>query len=335
MSIDGSWAVAGDAAGTQLMISVFDSSNSPVSGAQVTLECLDPLFGGVSSQTFATDVNGLAISAGSLPIFTPSTKSGTAAIRVVAVKNATITDIYQQKIDHAIPYRYAFVNYPSEESVDSVVPIIVRMEDRYRNPVDNRRTAEQVRFIVGSPGNGAVFPATGTASIVQNTDAAGNCTVLLRLSSIAGENLVMIAPPSTVGSVWITTIGTGGEPYSILQRFEPSDTPYPRIPADGISQFTVAYTLLDRYGNPSVDRLVNVTTSLGEHATLGPTNALGQAKMLYGKKTSIGLVTLSASSWGNPGAQCSQIVEFAESRATQMDLVASPTSMASLDANPA
>lgn len=344
------WAVAGSTTGTDIKVTVRADDGTPVAAATVTLQCLNASMGNVSGQTFTTDSMGVARSGGQLPRFTPGTISGTAPIAVRATKmiagNTTeITTIHEQNVDHAAPYKYSSIDYPGTADANAVVPITVRLQDVYGNPIDSRReessgvpgTAEQVRFSVSSPQDEARF-LNGATTILQPVDAAGNATVHLRVSSIAGDNIVLVDPePPSLPSVWLTIVGCGSVPHSIASSILPPTSP-PAVPADGRSTFTIVYTVFDRWMNPSANRQIDITTEyIGtpetstEHAILSPTNLQGQSSMHYGPKRAIMGVKITARIVGFENVSRTDTVWFVNGTASRLLLTASPNPIPSWD----
>ncbi|MDI6877648.1 MAG: Ig-like domain-containing protein [Methanomicrobiales archaeon] len=337
------WIVANGLDSATITVRVLDAANNPVQGATVTVQNLNPSLGSLSGTTFTTDVFGQAY-----PKFTANTVSGAAQldIRASAWVNGTensVTGTYVQYIDHSTPYRYSFIDYNSTAYVNDVTPIVVRMLDRYGNAIDSRREsyygleAEKVQFSVSSPENGARFLG-GTTQVAQPVDANGNATAQLRISPYAGENIVLVTPQvSTVPSVWITITGVGGTPAYIVSMISPAGDP-PNLPADGMSRFTILYTVYDQWGNPCVNREINITTEFVnsteptyEGATLSPTNLLGQSSFKYGpKRTALG-VNINAEIVGFEDVARTDTVWFTTGTASQLTLTASPNPIPSWD----
>jgi hypothetical protein len=132
---------------------------------------------------------------------------------------------------------------------------------------------------------------------------------------------------------WINA-DTTGIPCSISQVYSPSGSP-PSVPADGTSKFTIIYSLLDRYGNPSNMQWVWVNTSITGEEQKFKSNNLGQIAITYGPKSSIGLVAITATAVANTSVTITNQVEFTNTAATTMELTANPETMASRDVNPA
>ena len=101
-----------------------------------------------------------------------------------------------------------------------------------------------------------------TTSVLLN--GTGYATVPYRLDTLAGDNFVMVTPPSPLASslIDITGSGTASPTPSSSRSALPGNPPY--IMADGTSQATIDYYLYDEWGNPSTDQDILITTSAGE-----------------------------------------------------------------------
>jgi hypothetical protein len=330
------WLIAGGADQAAVTATVM-SGGAPVAGVSVTFSC-DPEMGRLAPVTAVTDGSGVARST-----FTAATRSGSAGITASAVYGGdsgptTVSASCVQQIDHAAPYRLASRTYTSEVSVGSVTPIVLAMQDRYKNPIDSRRTTETVHFSVGSPG-GSAGVWDGSAYVddcVLPVDEDGNVTAVLKTAPLVGENIVYVDLPAPIADTYFTVYGIGdGLPASIHCAISPTGTPNPWVPADGISKFSLLYTLKDAAGNPAGNRSIHVVTSLlEEEPMILTTNSDGQIMVTYGPKDTVGTVTIAATSDDDPAVTCSQTVQFTNSAPVEMLLSANPQTMPSLDANP-
>ncbi len=219
-------------------------------------------------------------------------------------------------------------------TVGETTAVTVRLVDRYGNPIDNRNTVETVLFTVGSAGEDAGFLDGGeyVDSIRQSVDAEGNATVTLRVDQRAGENLVLVDPPSPVPDRFLTIYGIAdGMPAAIIHTIIPSAGSPPYLPADGTSKFYITYTLFDQHGNPSENQPVRIMTSLSGEDRLLTTNSAGQVTIGYGPKDTTGTVTITATAEANSSVTVSQSVEFTSTAPVNMLLTASPQNMPSRD----
>ncbi|MDI6877612.1 MAG: VWA domain-containing protein [Methanomicrobiales archaeon] len=345
MVVSSPWISAGGNTAS-ISVQVFDINNESVSGAEVTLQCLDPTLGKVSSLTYTTrSPDGLAIKDGQVPLFTANSVSGRANVSIAARKmvNGTlyqIDHVYEQKIDHAEPYKYGYLLYNPSAPVDSITPITICMADRYGNRIDNVRetdlglTPEEVKFTVTSPGGEARFE-NGATTITRPVTVDGNVTVNLRLSSLEGEHFLVVSPKvASVGEQHLIITGIGYRPVAIIADVSPAGDP-PKVPADGKSKFTVTFHVHDAWMNPVAHHQLDITTSLpGEPGKSILTNSEGNVMITYGPKTTIGTITIKARSAVYPEVNCSQVVQFVNTDPVSMMLTASPQSMPSLEVNP-
>jgi len=321
------WVVANGADTAVITVQVQNSSSS-TSGLRVDFST-DPVYGQMTPLTGITDANGEVSS-----IFKAAQKSGIAPItvRIHYEDNEawyTTEKTFLQGVDHDIPYGISYLNYLPEVAVGGTSVITVGLSDAHGNPIDNRNIAESVRFTVGSPSGNAEFE--GAPSATSPVDQIGNASVSLQLDTIAGENIVLIEPPSPIPGRYITIYGLGnGVPSAISCAI--NSTPY--LPADGVSKFHLTYTMSDQYGNPAGNRSVQITTSIGGEDRILTTNSLGQVRISYGPKDSTGTITLTATAVDNSSVTVDQVVEFYATDPVNMLLSASPQTMASRDVNP-
>jgi hypothetical protein len=248
---------------------------------------------------------------------------------------------YNQKIDHDNPYRIAILEYPGEATVGAVVPLTIRLDDKYGNPVDNRHIAEQLHLEVGSPSG---TPAEGLAgfsnggSYVQNISAPvnenGAVFLTMKLAAKTGSNIVLIESLGSIQETYFTITGVGDTtPYSIERTIAPSaGWQY----ADGKSTFGIDYRLLDKFGNGIRNSVIRVaTTSPGDSPLNLTTNEAGEVSIIYGPKDTVGVFDITATAQDNSTLSCTDVLEFISTSASDMVLTASPQTMASRDADPA
>ncbi len=330
------WLTAGSGNTATVTVQAFNGS-TPVSGATVEF-AVDSIFGSITPAGTATDSAGMATA-----IFTPGTCSGTATITATVSYEGLdepLTGSVDQQIDHAAPHTIANLWYESEVTAGGTTEIAVRMVDRYGNVVDNRNVAETVRFMAGSPegGTGAVFVG-GTDEISVPVNAAGNATTMLRVDTMAGENIVSILPPNPVRGEYITILSVAdGVPFSITQAIDPVGA---SVPADGDKVVSFTYTLFDEYNNPAAGQGLRVNTSIQRgdrpeerQTVLLHSNSRGQVMITYGPEDSVGVATITATAAANPDVSVSQDVVFTSTDPVNMLLSASPQSMPSRDVKP-
>ena len=126
--------------------------------------------------------------------------SGNATITATITYNDGAVNTLQlatfQRIDHDVP-QYAFVDCPPSISAGSVTTLTITLTDRWVNPtlgnrIDNKNTAEVHTVLLtglGSGGSGFWDGSAFASQISVPTDAQGNVSVQVRVSSVAGEQL--------------------------------------------------------------------------------------------------------------------------------------------------
>lgn len=328
------WVVAGSDEGVGVTAAVSDADGNPLPGMNVTFSC-DAAMGSLSQVAATTGPDGAATTT-----FTPGTVSGVAGVvATVAYDNegtpAEVSGTYEQKIDHAPPYRLGSLEYESRVSVDTTTEILFSLEDAYGNLVDGRRDAETFALAVGSPdGTAGFFDGSGYCDeVVMPVGMDGLVKAELKAACTAGENVVYIDLPDPVVDLYLTFYGIGdGAPSTITASVNPPGDP-PYLYADGESWFTIIYTLKDKYGNPAGNQNVTITSDIGTeaHAT---SNSEGQAQVTFGPRDVAGLVTITAVSEEDPTVSCTTVVDFVHTDPTDMLLTANPQTMPSYDVNP-
>lgn len=326
------WLIADGTDTAPITITVTDATNMPIPGADLAISFNTSAWS-VRDPILKTDGSGSAQT-----LFLPTTKSGTAFITVSAtvagLTPGPVIGTLVQKIDAGTPYATRN-SYPSVATVASTNNLTVSVTDKYGNPVTGLRLPNSVGFVTTSSGSGGFSDGMGnlvkTASVLLN--GTGYATISYRLDTKAGDNFVMIAPPSPLGPSLIDITGIGdSQPYSIIQSVSPSGNP-PYVMADGVSQATIDYYLYDEWGNPSTNQEIDITTSIGEEKTF-TTNQNGHATILYGPKLDAGFYYITATAVNNESVKVAQTLQFVSGKPTSMLLTASPQTMASRDANP-
>ncbi|MDK2989552.1 MAG: hypothetical protein PWR16_1081 [Methanoculleus sp.] len=316
------WLTAGSGETAIITVQVSDTATGITGFGGGTVEfAVDSAFGSITPAVATTDATGMATA-----LFTPRTVSGTVPITATVsyeTLDEPLTGSVDQQIDHAAPYRIANIWYSPEVTVGETTEIAVRMADRYGNVVDNRKIAEIVGFMAGSPSGNATLDSTDVA-----VDAAGNATATLRVDTLPGENIVLISPPEPLPDRYLTISGvTDGEPCAIEVDVQPGS-----VIADGTSRFLLTYTLLDGYGNPSSGRVLAFTTSVSDEVeTLLTTNVHGQVQVSYGPRETTGNVTITATAVENASVTCSRDLAFVSSDAENLLLSTCPETMPSRD----
>lgn len=341
------WITANGADSSVITVTVTDTTIGPVAGADVTfsLDAASQTLGTISPAIpVTTDVNGVATA-----VFTATTISGNATIHaVVSVNDGTtlpVTLTTFQQIDHNTPEKASFESYPAELVVGSETQVNLTVYDYWNNRVDNRNVTEAVRITV-TGGNG-IGLKDGTEYVTEKTyytDAEGNVSIDLRLSTDAGENTLWMDPIGTMVKIPSKTIvGIAEEiPWYIEQTsaINTEGTKSP-LPADGlpVNDVTITYTLTDKFGNPIDNAPVLCESSDGQSATRY-TNLNGKVTVIFPAQDEAKVFTLNASTPANPSATCrdpfnagycSQQLEYYNTDPVDLLFTANPQSMASLD----
>ncbi|WP_165394711.1 Ig-like domain-containing protein [Methanofollis fontis] len=334
---DTEWLVVDALEQCFITATVLDGEGDPIRGIDVSFSVEDDM-GILSPEIKKTDNNGKA-----KVNFHSLTRSGPAVITATLGNDdddddddTLVTASFVQQIDHGDPRILSTCEYDSEITAGSETLIVLAMTDIDGNPIDSDRSTETVGFSVGSSdGMAGFYDGEGYISdIVVPVDGSGQVTTRLRTDPQVGENIILADLPSPMSDCYFTVYGIGnGVPASISCSVTPDGTPNPRVPADGLSQFSITYTLTDRYGNPAGGRDVRITALPGEERTI-TTNSDGLAMITYGPKESPGTVTLTATAVDNATVASSEIVEFINRAPSNMVLTASPQTMASHEVNP-
>ncbi|EJG07652.1 von Willebrand factor type A [Methanofollis liminatans DSM 4140] len=317
------WLVAGGAESAAITAVVTDGAGIPMKNINVLFSC-DPAMGSIKNTGMTTDAEGKAKT-----FFKPGTKSGTAAI-TATVKEASAS--CSLEIDHATPYRIASLDYESEITAGSTTSITIRLEDRYRNPVDSRKTAETARFLVGSPtGSAGIHDGSAyTSDATIEVNATGYLTAPFQADLKSGTNIIYADFPGAVADHYILITGLAN---AVPASIDCAVTPDLWVPADGASRFSLVYTLKDLHGNPAGGRSLTIAALPGEDRTV-TTNSNGLATITYGPRDTTGTVTITATAVDDQNVTCSTTLSFTSTDPVEMILTAGPQSMPSLDVKP-
>jgi len=289
---------------------------------------LSSTLGTLAPSVVTTDAQGRATAT-----FTAGTVSGTATITAVFTDESgeEVSASKDLLIDHGTPINISSLSCPDEGSVGGEIEIALVLSDLWGNPVDNANIIENVTFSVGSPGDGAAFIIgdRSAASVSLPVGPDGLVTATLRLSTIAGENIVQICPPGVIGDRYFTIMGVAnGTPVSIESAYTSL-----ACRADGESTVLIAYTLYDEYGNICDETPLRIASSLGETMTV-QTNSYGSVLVRYGPKTVPVDVTITATAVENASVSRSNLFSFTSTDPVNMALTALPLNMKSLDVDP-
>ncbi|MGC9434462.1 MAG: hypothetical protein ACP5C4_00025 [Methanomicrobiales archaeon] len=319
------WPAAGGDPVT-IRVTAFNQSQ-PVSGAPVTCTCAEGGWGSVAPQTVVTDATGIAEFT-----FTPGTLAGAAPIMA---SSGVCSENYSIDIDHAPPDHIAGRDYTGELEVGTTTTITLSLADRYGNPVDSRNAVESVRFIAGTSGLDAGLLVNGSVreTATVPVDGDGQVEVAYRADTAPGDQLIYVDPPDPIPAEYLVLHGIAtGVPYSITRSVTPTGDPHPAVPADGESLFAITYTLRDRFGNPTGNQSLTITSSSesDDPATLR-TNSDGQVRITYGPRETAEAVLLTAVPGANQTLEVSDTLVFYNTDPVSMVLSASPQTMASRD----
>ena len=350
VNISGSvdWLVAGDTTTSSLITVQALNQSHPIPNLQVEFSVLNPWMGTLTKSSGITDSDGKATTS-----FKPSTISGIAQIQgVVRFTDESITytepRTHYQLVDHAAPKEINWLDYPVEMLVGDNTTIQVHYVDQYNNSVDNRRYREYLNFSVYSPSTDNPNPPEAVPAgfwngdeyvemISVELDENGVASVDMRADTRPGNNGITIDPQFTGDNRYINIEGIGeAVPVAIeydISSYSPPD-PYPNIPADGESVFTIVYTLKDQFNNPVENRYFWMNTTLSESTKL-KTNSSGMVKITYGPKirTDIIDILMTACDAKPDGtfATNSATVEVTSTEPVQMVLTANPQFIPSWD----
>jgi hypothetical protein len=332
ISTSDDWVVANGADTATITVYALNATSGAVKNALVQFSVDDPKYGFVSPLSDTTDNSGKARST-----FRVNKTSGVVNITArITNEGYTVTRSINVNIDHDTPY-YSYFSHPLSGTVATDVPFNISITDRWGNTIDNRRGAHTISLHVHGPAPddcGFRVANTSQHDISSILNANGNASLTVRLTTKVGPNNILM---NAFGSIpdkleWINA-DTTGIPFSITQVYSPSGN-LPALPADGTSKFTIIYSLLDRYGNPSSKQLVWVNTTIAGEDQQFESNNLGQISISYGPKVSVGTVNITAKAVSNSTVTTSQLVEFVNTAATTMELTANPETMASRDVDP-
>ena len=343
------WLIANDGS-DQSTIAVYalaaGSPATPVSGANVIFS-LDPAsqdLGTISPVAPASVITGADGKA--TAVFTTSKKSGTATIiATISFNDGTTTPVQVstiQRIDHDTPQGATFEN-PAELPVGSITGVSVTLVDRWGNRIDNKNIAETIRLTMTDDGGAGLQEGLNYVSQkTYSTDADGNVSAVLRISTAVRSNYIQMDP---IGNI-VVPPGTyiqgvaESKPYYIAQT---QASPGSSLPADGLPESAVEiyYTVTDKYNNPITGASVYCSSTDGMSVT-APTNTWGRLRISFGPKETIGIYTLNAVPLGNTSAvctginagtvgYCSQDIEYYNTAPVDLTFTGNPQSMTSLD----
>jgi len=318
-----------------ITVSVTNTTTNPgpVVGAKVNFYVLDPALGIINFPfNVSTDTNGKATR-----IFYVKTKSGNADIRA-NVSYLGVPGVYNfttQKIDHDKAH-FAIFSHPLEGNVGANVPVNISFTDYYGNPIDQIINSGQQHTINlhvhGPTPDNCSFVGYGHDIISRSLDTNGNVSVMVKLSDGAGPNSITMDPfEEILTPVPRIITGISTDVSDMEQLFNP-DFP-PQVPADGMSKFSIQYTLFDKFRNPVSQQEVWINTSIAGEEFMNKTDSLGRLMVTYGPRSTIGIINITATAVKNKTVTKSYEVEFTSTAAYAMVVTANPEFMPSLDVN--
>jgi hypothetical protein len=301
------------------------TTNTSIGGATVMFGVDDNSLGTYQKTgAIQTDSNGNVNNT-----FIATTKSGNATLLITVIySNATQAQTIFQKIDHDKPSKVKFVP-PYEGTVGTTVAFNTSFTDFWGNPIDNIINPNEIHTVSlhvhGPSPDDCNFVGHGHDLIDTPLDATGNVPVMIKLTSVTGNNYVsmeafdIFPQPKVINAI-------PGIPFSIEQMWSPSGTP-PKLPAG--SSFTFVYTLYDKFRNPAGRQDVWVNTTSGKNQ-LVKTQDNGIIQGTY-EETIADFYTITATAVNNNTVTISQTVQFYTANATSHNVLANPQTMPSRD----
>ncbi|WAI02393.1 Ig-like domain-containing protein [Methanogenium organophilum] len=265
-----------------------------------------------------------------------SESAGTAYIQVGVAfadeSTAPITVVFTQDVIPADPYVYESIVHESVQAA-SQTPITVRMKDRYGNTI-TKDTDATITYSVSQYGAGFADGANSTQTITMPFDTDGDCTVSFRAPERAGPVIVSIRP--SVGDSLQRLITMDVVALRSPAQITPDIVTIPNYPeantcpADGSSYFRISYLVKDQFGNPIDNYPVEISTTLGESASI-ITNEDGVARFIYGPSTGMGDVTVT----GTAGTAIAvSELSFTGGLASRFSVTINPNNLPSYDVDP-
>jgi len=340
ISSSSDWLVANTVDSSAITVHVKNlSSGNYVNDVPVTFTTDNEILGYVNPNQDIAE-SGIATTT-----FKVNQTSGTAPIHAIASYTppggSSITNevIYFQKIDHG-PAHLSTLSYKSEVIVGETTPFILTLKDWYGNRVENKNPNQihnvkfKMYFPPGGSGDGGLKNVTSAylTTLSDTTDAQGNITLTAKVDTVPGENNIWISAIENMPDPlypYITGISQA-PPFYIDQAFQPDGNP-PRLPADQSSKFTITYTILDQFRNPTANHAIQIYTSKNESIGTLATNSLGQVWVTYGPRSISENINITAVATENSSVTCSKIVEFYSVSPVSMVFSAVPQSMGSRD----
>jgi Mg-chelatase subunit ChlD len=346
-SSNSGWLIANGNDVATITVHVLQGSPATdVSGATVAFLVPDADMGTISPATVITGPDGLATA-----VFTAKTRSGNATIEAsITADGGTPSPLLIhtfQRIDHDTAQQ-ATNNYATVVPVGTETPLTITLTDRSDNRIDNLNHGEVhlVHLTMSTGGDSGIWDTNSSGFVSQidlPTDTDGIVSVTVRVSTVAGSNLIQMDPVGNIvlpSQIYIEGVANSSTPCTLTQ-IAPSPSSWP---ADGAPDhyFNLYYSVKDQYGNPVEGTDITLASSAGETSTI-TTYSGGSAYSSYGPKDISGIYTITATSVSNASilctntgtiGSCSQNVEFFSEVPVQMVLSASPQTLVSTDVDP-
>lgn len=326
------------------VISDHDQIRAGGAGATILVEP-DTSVPAVASVSF-TYLNSTTDAGGTLSVATDSTApfetqftstcAGTAYIQadVIFTDDAAepVSVVFTQDVIPGDPALYESI-VPDAVQAGSSGPVTVRMKDQYGNTI-TADTGAAITFSVSLEGAGFADGGETVQTITMPFDADGDCTVSFLAPDTAGPVLISVDPTPGTSLQRIVTVDVIGERTPAIIRPYIVSVPNSGVthtcPADGISYFQISYVIQDQYGNAIDNYPVEITTTLGESAEV-ITSEQGLAKFIYGPKTGMGNVTITATA-----GQLTEMsrLSFTGGIGTRFSVTINPNNIPSYDVDP-
>lgn len=313
------------------------TDNLNIKDAAVTVALDNPTLGSLVMTSTTTDASGTATGT-----FTAGTKSGSVNITATITKDGySVTKTITQNIDHDVAYTVLF-DYDSEVTVGTETPFQMHFTDRWGNPIDNRNPnkVDAVSLSISSVTGAAAFDNGGSfvQDLTGKTDNNGNVTVTVRTDIAGGQNVIWMKGFGQISDQYKSIFSeTDGVPFSMILSLTAPTTDtdgYPAAPCDGVANFTFVYTLYDKYGNIAKNQSILLhTTWPGDSNTTYTSNDVGQVRFTYGPHETAAEIAITATAVANTSVSDTTTIRFYSTAPVNMQLMASPQTMGSLDAD--
>lgn len=327
------WVVANNS-DTAIITAHVTNQGVSVAGVQVQFSLDDNTIGSIAPSAAGTDLNGNATAT-----FKTKTMSGNVMLQAT-IPNTTSLSSKTINVDHDTPYQM-LVDYNNVVDVGSITTINVHLQDKYGNPVDNRRISEKIHFKLAcvDPDSmlkgywGREYNSTDVFSVTDGlqVNEYGNINATLSVSTSLNDHIIQIDPLNmTISDKFISIKSTAsGVPWYIHQMVDPSSA-NPYIPADGKSTGTITYTLYDKYFNPMPGKSI-IFLANGVSSPNLVTTATGSVTTTIGPKSTPEILTYLAKIEENQTRTASVVVDFYDNTPSNLIITANPNSIMSLD----